>query len=191
MSQNVPESDRDKKRRDVLRLLSQGELTDTEIAEECEVDRRTIYRWRQEPEFATELAERVAEQGELSRRYAIARRERRIKRLEDRLAALELIVEERKAAHGALTGGHSGYIAVEPKKYGEVLRFDAALAREIREIEKQAAIETGQWTEKRELTGKDGTPLMPVSFIEVAGDEIAPEPGEADRGPAADPSPQP
>jgi hypothetical protein len=37
--------------------------------------------------------------------------------------------------------------------------FDAALAKEVREYLKYAAQERGEWTEKREVTGKDGGPI--------------------------------
>ena len=51
----------------------------------------------------------------------------------------------------------------------EVASLDVGLLKELREHEKQAAQELGQWTEKRELTGKDGGP------IEIASprDELA------------------
>lgn len=45
----------------------------------------------------------------------------------------------------------------------EEFAFDAALARELRELEKQAAQDLGQWTEKKELYGADGTSIQIVS----------------------------
>lgn len=42
--------------------------------------------------------------------------------------------------------------------------FDAALAREIRELEKQAAQDLGQWSEKKEITG-DG--VIIINAVEI------------------------
>jgi hypothetical protein len=39
--------------------------------------------------------------------------------------------------------------------------FDAALSRELREVMKQAAMECGQWTEKRDVTS-GGEPMVLV-----------------------------
>ena len=53
----------------------------------------------------------------------------------------------RGGGEGALS---SGSRVVEVAEYA----VDVALLREIREHEKQAAIELGQWTEKQEHTGE-------------------------------------
>ena len=50
----------------------------------------------------------------------------------------------------------------------EEFTFDAALLKELRGHEEQAAKELGQWTEKRELTGASGSPL----FGEMTDDDL-------------------
>ena len=95
-------------------------------------------------------------------------------------------------------GARSGWLARKVKiqrrydrKTGELMneteeveyKFDAALAREVREIEKQIAIELRQWSEKRELSGPDGAPIS-IQEIEVVKQiipaEFRTEPIDAD-----------
>ncbi|MGI4790403.1 MAG: phBC6A51 family helix-turn-helix protein [Janthinobacterium lividum] len=50
--------------------------------------------------------------------------------------------------------------------------FDAALLRELRGHEEQVAKELGQWTEKKEITGKDGGPVeVTVKEVGLLSDE--------------------
>ena len=59
-------------------------------------------------------------------------------------------------------GGKTGLLVREYKGHSDlpVYKIDAALLKEIRELEKEVAIELGQWTEKKELTGAGGEPLL-------------------------------
>jgi len=52
----------------------------------------------------------------------------------------------------------------------EEYAVDTALIREMRELAKQTAQEMGQWTEKQELTGKDGGPIRLVR--ELSDDDL-------------------
>ena len=52
---------------------------------------------------------------------------------------------------GSLPGGETGLLAQDLTKNGVVYKIDSAALRELREIEKQAAIEMGEWSEKREV----------------------------------------
>lgn len=64
-------------------------------------------------------------------------------------------------------GATSGHLARQEKNIGGGLYgryvaeyvFDEAILRELRAHEKQAAQELGEWSEKQELTGKDGAEL--------------------------------
>ena len=64
-------------------------------------------------------------------------------------------------------GGRSGFIARQVKAVGAGANqrivseyvVDVALSRELRGVLEQAAKELGQWTERQELTGKDGGAL--------------------------------
>ncbi len=76
-------------------------------------------------------------------------------------------------------GGASGLIVHQVKMIGrgeeaQIVHeyvIDAGMLREMREHEKQAAMELGQWTEKREMTGNDGGPLS-IDFFDslISGD---------------------
>jgi len=59
-------------------------------------------------------------------------------------------------------GGKTGLLVREYKGHSDlpVYKIDAALLKEIRDLEREIAIELGQWTEKKELTGAGGEPLL-------------------------------
>jgi hypothetical protein len=61
------------------------------------------------------------------------------------------------------------YKATKLEVYEEYA-VDTALIREMRELAKQTAQEMGQWTEKQEVTGKDGGPIRLVR--ELSDDDL-------------------
>ena len=112
----------------------------------------------------------------------IANRQNRIDALNDRWLKMQQVITER--ANDPLVqnvpGGTTGLIVpkpmlvkvydaggeesdtLHPTKESEMsyeYAVDTGLLKEMRETEKQAAQEMGQWSEKRELTGKDGGPI--------------------------------
>jgi hypothetical protein len=102
----------------------------------------------------------------------------RVCALEDRWLRLQQVIVERAASAEMqrVPGGRTGLLTHAVKGIGAGENFqvvdaydvDASLLREMREIEKQAAQEVGQWTEKHEHTGADGSPLA----IEPAFEEL-------------------
>ena len=100
---------------------------------------------------------------------AIDSRDDRIRSYSEQLRRLWLIVQERAADPEMIgvPGGRSGFLTKQIKILGSgpsqkiVPEFvvDTPLSREIRGVLQQAAQELGQWTEKREVTGKDGGAL--------------------------------
>lgn len=165
-------------------LLAEDELTDNEIAAEVDVCRDTINAWKRVPEFTACIAKLAAEFGERAGRYAIARKTRRIAALDDRWGRMLEVIEERAASPEMedVPGGRTGLLVRTERSVGsgpaqqivEEFTVDTGLLRELREHEKQAAQEMGQWIEKQELTGKGGTP---IAFIEVPAPQspLAPE----------------
>lgn len=83
-------------------------------------------------------------------------RETRIGRLADLARRIEQTIHERAVAHSAdqcgqnIPGGSAGIVI--PVESGG-WKADTALLRELRATYQQIAIEAGQWTEKRQLTG--------------------------------------
>lgn len=99
----------------------------------------------------------------------ISKRESRLAAQDLRWRLMQELREARAKAYGQvgkngsplIPGGHTGLMTQTFKSLGSganhkivpEFEFDAALMREMRELEKQSAIECGQWAEKREFTG--------------------------------------
>jgi hypothetical protein len=145
-------------------------LTYPAIAEKVGISRATLSRWRDKPEFAARVTEHMEEFRELVRRRGVARMERRLDALNDRWNRMRQVIDDRAIdpKMQAVPGGTTGLIAHNIKGVGrgedfqlvDVYEVDTGLLRELREHEKQAAQELGQWLEKREITGDDKAPVI-------------------------------
>lgn len=142
-----------KTRIDAAELIAARNLTFSEIAERLEIDRTTLWNWRQDPEFAARVEEIVEEHRAETRRIGIADKERRLSALNDRWCRLKRVIEARADAPemAAAPGGSTGLLVRTMKQVGskvvEEFAVDTGLLKELREIEKQAAVELGQWNE--------------------------------------------
>lgn len=164
------------KQRRAARLVAQDRVGDRQIAHTCAIGIATLTRWKREPEFAARVAEIRAELEAREVDALLAERQRRVRLLDRRHEVLEAVIEERAAEDKmrAIPGGTSGLVARKYKMIGfgkqaqrvEEYEVDVATLRELREIEKQAAIELGQWTEKRELSGQGGGPITVIEVRE-------------------------
>lgn len=151
-------------------LLAEDRLTDVRIASKVNISRTTLHGWKQHPVFSAKVAELADELMERARRKGLARIDRRMERYEKRAKAFDIIVSERAKEMQDVPGGRSGYLVRQYKSIGtgpnarqvEEYHFDAALSREMANLEKQVAQDTGQWSEKREVTGEGGAPLTIV-----------------------------
>lgn len=160
-------------------LLAEDELSDATIAERCGVGRTALSGWKKHPTFAARVKEITEAIGAAGLHRAIAKRAARVRVLDEQLSRLQRIIDERADDPDMedVPGGKTGLLVRRIKGIGSREQFreveeyevDAALLREIREHMKQAAQELGQWTEKQELTGKDGSPL--VGFVNMPGIE--------------------
>jgi hypothetical protein len=153
-------------KRRAVELLAADELTDAEVASEVGTAARTLWAWKANVEFSRAVQEAAAALGDLARRYAIGRRTVRLRELDRRRRDLERCrLRVLLAALPSLPETENR----EPRtENGELPPPDPALFKEVRECskelrehEKQAAQELGQWVVKGEVTGKDGTPLLP------------------------------
>ncbi len=171
MSQIVPNDRRFKwsgQSEQAAQLIAAGDLSLTEIAERLEVDRRTLHRWRQAPEFASRVDQHIEEIRREIRRHGIGVVERRVTALDDRWRRLQRVMDERGAAPemADVPGGSTGLLVRRVKRIGagpsvktiEEFAVDTRLLSELREHEKQAAQELGQWMGKPEATRK-GEPI--------------------------------
>ena len=78
-------------------------------------------------------------------------------------AAIEILEAEARAVDMQdAPGRKTGVLVREYKGHSDlpVYKLDAALLKEMRDLEREIAIEKGEWTEKRELTGAGGEPLL-------------------------------
>ena len=138
-------------------LVAEGELTAADIARKVGVGRATLFRWMRQPKFQARVAQVREELGELTLRYSLALRGRRLLNLDQRHEALCEIVRERGASPEMRTvpGGRTGFIVRKVKRIGsgksarvvEEYEFDAALARAFLDLEERAAREVGEWGE--------------------------------------------
>lgn len=117
------------------------------------------------------VSEHMAEIEATMLRLPIAKRYVRVARLNDLQERLHLVLDDRQTAYAGqedVVGGRSGVIVKQTKSVGygketqiiQEASFDASLIREIRAIDEQAAKELGQWIDKGELSGSNGSPLM-------------------------------
>lgn len=154
-------------------LLAENVLPDVQIAARAEVSDRQLRTWKQHPDFVARVAEHVAEFEASTLRYQIAKRRKRVEALNRRWLRLQDVVDARAAAYGddpkaGAPGAGTGLLVRQYKsirsgtsqlgdpEYETVEEWvvDTALLKEIREHEKQAAQEVGQWDEKPESGGE-------------------------------------
>ena len=108
--------------------------------------RSPIQRALKERPDSTELV--AAARAEIEHGPVLAVRQKRLELLQERHNRLNLIVDERGADMAGVPGGKSGFLARDYKSDGrEIYKVDGVLLSELREIEKQSAIETGEWQE--------------------------------------------
>lgn len=165
-----------KKRYHAAKLVAENEVSRERLCEMVGISLPTFYNWFRTPEFKAKVAEYQADIDAEMMRLPIAKKNVRVARLNDLQRRLELVVTDREEAYSQdeqVIGGRSGAIVKQYKSvgYGKESRiveehaFDAALFREIRAIDEQAAKELGQWVDKGELTGKNGTPLQLTEIV--------------------------
>ena len=166
-----------KQREKAAWLKAEGDLSEYEIATQCGVSRETIQVWARSPEFQARIDEHVAEILKALRSTGIGNVANRIKRLDRDWKKLQKIVEARAAAADPdIPGMDTGHITHTEKMIGQgpmaqvidEYRVDVATLKELRDIEKQAAQELGQWTEKQDLTS-GGAKLETVIILPPNG----------------------
>ena len=190
MQQNATEKRLTKKQEQAAALLADGEPSDELIAKRLKINRTTLHRWKKLPAFQARIDEILAEVKRKLRERGVTEKLNRIESLDNRHRLLKRIIEARSVEHKDVPGGDTGllicqvkFIKVYESDEGEAVAdesvhptrtsvqvkeysVDFGLLREMREIEKQAAIELGEWTQKHEHSGTDGGP-MPITIIEV------------------------
>lgn len=157
-------------------LLAENTLPALEIAARAEVTDRQLRTWKQHPEFRERVEAHVAEFEAATLRYEISKRRRRVAALDDRWHRMARVIEARaEAMADEAPGTDTGLLVRQIKVVGagksqqtiEEYVVDAALLRELRATEEQAAKELGQWADKHEHTGADGGPMLVAGKVEI------------------------
>jgi hypothetical protein len=142
------------------KLVAEGELSNVAICARVGISSSTLNVWKKRPEFAARVDELVEAFRIAVRRRGIAILERRVDALHDRWARMQRIIEERaqSAEMIGVPGGTTGLVmkvtrAAASENTDATVDYvvDTALLKELREHEKQAAQELGQWVEKKKV----------------------------------------
>jgi hypothetical protein len=160
------------KKRAAVELLAEDELTDEQLCDRVGIGRTSLWEWRQNPEFAAELERQQAGVAARIRGHGICNRTTRLRGYQDRRDRMLRVIHQRGADPKLkdVPGGDTGLIVHNVKGVGkgedfqliDLYEVDVALLRELRETEKQAAIELGEWTEKKEHSG--AVAFHPITF---------------------------
>jgi hypothetical protein len=156
-----------RKRERAALQVAEDALTDAAIAEQAGVSKQTLENWKLRPDFRARVQEHVAAFAEAVRAEGIANHKNRVAALNDRWRKMQTVIDARAEAHdGQAPGAGTGLLVRQEKQIGAgeravhvvEWRVDDGLLSELRQHEKQAAQELGQWTDKSEVAGKDGGP---------------------------------
>jgi hypothetical protein len=160
----------------VRSLVAEDKLSDELIAAEIGIGRRTLATWKTDPAFRERVAEIVEQVKAALVARGILEKQNRLDALNERHQRMcEVIRQRAENLNNVPGGGNTGLLVRQVKGIGkgedfqvvEEYAVDTALLRELREHEKQAAVELGEWTEKREHTGKDGEDLFKHITVEI------------------------
>lgn len=162
MAQKVTDFVWDESKSKAVQLLADDRLSDEQIATDLGISRQTIARWKLIPEFRDKLNELRDAIEESIVSHGIARKMRRVRALNDRWERMQQVIAERAADQEVqeVPGGKTGLLVRNVKSVGkgedakliDLYEVDTALLKELRDHEKQAAQELGQWTEKKDVT---------------------------------------
>ena len=167
---------------EAAKAVAVADLSYTEIAKQAGVTYQTLWNWRSHPDFKARVDEHVEEFRETVRRRGIAQLERRVDALNTRWNLMHRVIAERAESPvmRGVPGGGTGLMVRTVKGVGkgddfqlvEIYEVDVGLLKELREHEKQAAQELGQWTEKREISGEDEKPFVVKVIRNVSMDDL-------------------
>jgi hypothetical protein len=190
MPRHSPEGTR--KWNQAARFVAEGELEHGAIAARVGIAPNTLWRWRQNPKFAVRVTKYSDRINESVPSPAITHRARRLERLNRDWFRLQAIIDERAAdpSMEGVPGGKTGLIVRKVKRLLSGDRatlvseytIDCRILRELRRIEKQAALECGQWEPMvNEETACSVSALIEVDAAKAVHDaQRADEPSESE-----------
>lgn len=168
-------------------LVAEDDLTDETIAATIGITRRTLTNWKRNPEFAALVGDHIGQLNAGMLKLAVAKKRKRLEILDDlhtrqlqvitqRAERYALEADTAAAAAKRVLGTHTppeaatGLLVREETinaNGGSTVKwsFDAALTKEIRATQEQAAKELGQWVDKTEIGGT-------VSVVRIVGANV-------------------
>jgi hypothetical protein len=161
--------------------LAERQMTWLQIAAEAGVSDVALYKWTKDADFAALVDEHRATLHAAIVRDGITAKQTRVAGMQERHRRMWAVIEARAAdpKNQDIAGGTTGLLVRQVKpapgsRVGmtEEWAVDTGLLSEMRATEKQVAQELGEWTEKRELSGKDGAPLR-IDLTGLSDDELA------------------
>lgn len=172
------------KQLEAAQLLAEDELNDETIAAQLGVTRRTVARWKLMPLFEARVADAKRELAAAIKAEGIRRRENRLAEYQDTYDRLQKIVEERAddgkmgGAHFRVPGYSSGLMVADVKFGGEgdrvtLYKVDTGLVASLLNVMKQAAQDTGQWSEKPETPNGRQTNIINTVYVGVPRPDFA------------------
>lgn len=177
-------------------LVGEDSMSVARIAEECGVSERIIHKWKLNPEFMDAVRQKVRELDEATSQFRFAKRRGRIAALEQ-MAEDHLTIMAERAAWFAendpeVPGGRTGRIIKRIKVIGvgknstQVTEYeeDKGLDSNFRDTIKQIAQERGEWSDKKEVSGPNGMPLLPIIELRIREPEpVKDDPDAEDAAP--------
>lgn len=153
-------------------LLAEDELTDEVIAGQCGVSRQAMAAWKLHPDFQERITDHITAARKVVLNSGIGLVQNRVKAYQDRWNRMKRVIIERAAdpKMASIAGGSTGLLVHDIKSVGsgansrevDVYEVDTGLLKEMRELEKQAAQDLGQWTEKADVTSGGKTMVVKV-----------------------------
>ena len=161
--------------------IATGYLTDKQVAEKLGVTPQTIWNWKQTESFQRRIDYYAEEVRRAVRSRGIGVLEHRVRRLDTDWKRMQQVISERAAdpEMANVPGGTTGLMVRKHKMIGSgenatmvsEYEVDTGLLKELREHEKQAAQELGQWTEKTSVE-TNTTITIDATVRKAATDEL-------------------
>lgn len=195
MSVNVGDFQWSPSKEQAALLVAEDSKSNPDIAAAVGVTARQLERWKRLDAFRSRVEEhRKLWRDELAAE-GLASQKNRLAAYNDRWRRMQRVIEAREAdpALANAPGGNTGLMVRQQKGIGSGFNFeiieefavDTGLLKEMRELEKQAAQDLGQWTEKKEIAGKDGGPIAIIEVNAPGSDGSREPPAEVELPPRA------
>lgn len=166
-------------------LVALGDLTTEQIAGVLHICPTTLADWRAHPDFKAQAAKALDEIRAEILTESIAVKAERVRHAQQLHGRMLQVISDRATDPAATgPGAHSGLLVRSLKMLGsgqeaqviEEYTFDANLSKEIREWQKYAAQEMGDWTERKDVTS-GGERIQ--AFVTISPDDWDEQPPTA------------